>query len=350
MAKKPAQGLPDVFAKPGGAPARGTPLEDLPPTAANTDAYTSGGSESALDPAAAPAGAVPPASEPPKPAHQASQAAPGHAPTRARSSAAAAKPRRATGVGSVPGLVWAILIVSLSAPLWEGTALSSLGIRTQSERIAAQNAADLMRQDARVATLERQLASTNTQLDTMRADLALATLRSTQAAGQARAVALLRLADALRGSDPFADELAVMRAVGADTGKLQPLLTQLAPYATTGVPTFVQLSQQLRSLRDTVARSVRQANPGTWMDLISWTGLSAPQAPVQVDPGLRAAQLGLTRLALGDINGAVEQVAQVDDPFQADFADWVAAAKGRLAADAMLREIDNGIARPAGTP
>ena len=345
MAKKPVQGLPDVFAKPGGAPARGTPIEDLPTTAANTDAYTPVGSGPAVDTAAGPADAGASITAPPTPGPGAAQAPPRPARPAA---AAAARPGRGAGLGAVPNLVWVILIVSLSAPLWEGPLLSGLGIRTQAERIAAQNAADLARQDARVAALERQIASTGTQLDAMHADLALATLRASQAAGQARAVAVMRLADALRGSDPFAEELAVLRAVGGDTGKLQPLLTQLAPYATTGVPTLAQLFQQLRTLRDSVARSARQANPGSWMDLISWAGLSATQTPVPVDPGLRAAQLGLTRLTAGDVSGAIAQLSQVDDAYQADFADWIAAAKGRLAADATLREIASGIGRPAG--
>jgi hypothetical protein len=262
---------------------------------------------------------------------------------------AAAKPGRGTGVGGIPGVVWGILIISLSAPLWEGAVLSSLGIQTQTNRIAAQNAAGLARQDARVAGLEHQLASTNTQLDAMRADLALATLRATQAAGEARTVAMLRLADALRGSDPFATELSAIRAVGGDTGKLQPLLVQLAPYATTGAPTLGQLLQQLRGLHDSVARAVRQANPGSWMDLINWTGLNGQQPPAQIDPSLRAARLGLSSLAAGDIPGAIQQVSQVADAFQADFTDWVAEAKARLAADATLQEIDVQIARPAGT-
>jgi hypothetical protein len=349
MAKKPAHGLPDVFAKPGGAPARGTPLEDLPTAEANPDAHTPMAADSAAAPPAGTAGAAPLPSEPPRIGPGASQARP----IPAGLPAAADKPGRRTGIGrtgigGVPGLVWGILIVSLSAPLWEGVVLPSLGIRTQAERLTAQNTADLARQDARVAALEHQLASTNTQLDTMRADLALATLRATQAAGEARAVALLRLADALRGSDPFANELSVLRTVGGDSGKLQPLLAQLGPYATTGVPTSGELFQQLRTLRDSVASAVRQANPGSWMDVISWTGLSASQPSVHVDPGLRAAQLGLTHLAAGDINGAIEQIGQINDAFQADFGDWIAAAKGRLAANAALREIGNGISRPAG--
>ena len=58
MAKKPVHGLPDVFAKPGGAPARGTPIEDLPTDEANPDAHTPMAADSAAAPPAGTAGAA----------------------------------------------------------------------------------------------------------------------------------------------------------------------------------------------------------------------------------------------------------------------------------------------------
>jgi hypothetical protein len=364
MGRKPAPGLPDVFAKPGGAPARGISLEDLPTTADDKEAHealeheapeadpipepiatASAAATSAAYATSGTSGSTP--SPAPAPSH--SPADPAHGPTVAAAEAATTgeAPGRRT---RVPAIVWVVLIASLTAPLWEGTVLSGLGIHTPSARSAARNTTALEQQDARLTTLEQRLTSTTTQLDAMRANLTLAIQRATDATSQARAVALLRLADALRGAAPFATELAVVRATGSDTGKLQPALTQLAPYATTGAPTIDQLQRELRVLYDSVARAVRQANPASWTDLMNWAGLSGTQPPAQIDPNLRAARLGLTRLAVGDVTGAIEQANQVDGAYQTDFADWTLEANARLAADTALREIDTLVARPAGTP
>jgi len=315
MVRKAAAGLPDVFAKPGGAPQRGILLEDLPTTAS------------------APESPIP---EAPAPTASAAPVEP---------IAAAATPASPPS-NRVPALVWAVLVISLTAPLWEGAVLAQLGIHTPAERAAAQNAADLARQDTTLATLEQRLASTMTQLDATRADLALASQRAAEASTQARAEALLRLADTLRGPTPFGTEFAVLRAAGT----APPMLMQLAPYAATGAPTVDQLARDLRSLHDGLDRAIRQANPGSWMDLINWTGLNGRSPAVPIDPDLRAARLALGRLAIGDITGAIEQANQIDGPFQAAFADWVAEANARLAADSALRQIDTLIARPPATP
>ncbi len=419
MPRKPVPGLPDVFAKPGGAPSRGTPIEDLPtfaddsaahgarpgepiaeptaptsaalsdapphpaasplvalppvatpPAAQSSAAHSSAAQSSAAQsstilppaappPAAQPAAAhssaappeLPPLSQHPvSPAHNASPAAAktslGKAPDNAPARASAAKPAH----GGVSVIVWVLLAASLTAPLWERQVLSGLGIHTQSARSAAENATALAQQGARLAMLEQRLASTTTQLDALRADLALTSLRATEATTQARAVALLRLRDALRAATPFGIELAVLHATGGDTGKLQTALAQLAPYATTGAPSLDQLQREFRILNDSVARAFRQANPGSWMDFINLSRLGGASPPAQLDPNVRAAQLGLSRLAVGDVPGAIEQASQVDGAYQTDFADWVAEAKGRLAADTALREIDNLITHPASTP
>ena len=321
MVRKPAPGLPDVFARPGGAPQRGTSLEDLPNTAISD----------------------PPAPEPPAPMSPAPMSPVPESPVP---TPPVPESRAQPPSSRVPALVWIVLVISLTAPLWEPPVLAGLDIPTPSERAAAQNAADLARQDVTLATLEQRLASTMTQLDATRADLALASQRAAEASTQARAEVLLRLADTLRGPAPFGAELAVLRAAGTT----QPVLTQLAPYGATGAPTIDQLARDLRNLHDGMERAIRQANPGSWMDLINWTGVNGRQPPVPIDPDLRAARQALSRLAVGDIAGAIEQVNQIDGPFQPGFADWAAEAHARLAADSALREIDALIAHPAATP
>lgn len=139
MARKPGPGLPDVFAKPGGAPPRGTSIEDLPASASHPE-------EAAAEPAQVEAGAdrgpvvseadvttdMP--TEPPAP--QTENSPPPPVSTHADRGVV-----RRSRFGDVPALVWGILVVSLSAPLWEGAVLSALGIRSPLEQVVAQDSA-----------------------------------------------------------------------------------------------------------------------------------------------------------------------------------------------------------------
>jgi hypothetical protein len=242
-------------------------------------------------------------------------------------------------------MVWVVLAVSLTAPLWENPLLASLGVRGTAERSAERTATMVAQDTARLAALEQRLAATTAQLDAMRAGVATATQRAADASAQARTVALLQLANALRGSAPFASELAALRATGGDTGALQPTLSLLTPYAATGAPTIDELLRELRNLNDGIAHAIGQANPGSWMDVIAWTGLGGRQPSSRIDPSLRAIQQAAARLATGDIAGGIEQASQVGDAYQAAVADWVMEAKSRLAADAALQQIDAAIAR-----
>ncbi len=345
MTRKPTFGLPDVFAKPGGAPARGTAIEDLPDHAADPAADAASHDWLATEPVGAAFGATAtPAPPPPPPPAAPYQAA--TAPSRKPAAKSAPRARLA----GVPRIVWFILLASLTAPLWESSLLSGIGISTPDQRIEARGIEAQRQQDVRIGALEQRLVSATTQIDALRADVALVSQHAIQANTEARAMALLRLADVLRGAGPFNAELAVLRATGGDAGALRPVLAQLAPYAATGAPTPDQLLREMRILNDSMARSYRQANPRSWMDVINWTGLNGTQPAVQIDPSIRAAQLGLSRVTVGDIAGAIEQASMVDGAYQTDFADWVTEAKARVAADAALREIGSQIARPSTTP
>jgi hypothetical protein len=334
MGRKPAPGLPDVFAKPGGAPARGTSIEDLPRAAEEPMWPEPPMWQPAADSIAAETATAPPPRAPTAPAYP-----------------AATEPAAAAGkrgpVGGVPVVVWVLLIVSITAPLWEGSVLPALGIHSPGDRAAARSIAAVAQQDVRLTVLEQRLAAAIAQLDAMRQQVATGTRDAAEAATQARAVAMLRLADRLHSSSPFIAELTVLRTTGGDAGALQPILTQLVPYAATGVPALDQLQRELQSLNDAVTHAVRQANPGSWKDLINWTGLNGVQPPAAIDPSLRAVQQAQIRLATGDITGAIEQASQVEDTYQAEVADWIIEAKVRMAADAALRQIDTMIAHPS---
>lgn len=377
MAKKPTAGLPDVFAKPGNAPARGTPLEDLPESAEQLVAQAA----TAIDPpatqpaasshavtapiaaepvaaaapvapepvvakpaAAAPAAATPIVATPVEPPRMSPPPSMDHTPTNHPTTPAAERigDHRNTPLfgDAAQTVAWIAVAIALSAPLWEGTVLWSIGIRTPAVRAADHDAAALAQQDAKLVAVEQRLAATTTQLDAMRTALATATQRATEATAEVRTLAMLRLGDALRGSNPFATELGLLRAPGSDTGGLAPALARLEPYAATGVPTLGQLQQDLLGLYKKMTRATDQATQGSWMGLISWTGLGGTQAAPRTNPTISAAWASVTRLAAADLAGAIEQASQVGGTFQSAFTDWVADAKARLAADQVLRQID----------
>ncbi len=105
MARRPGPALPDVFARPGAAPARGTPIEDLPQDAAPPE------------PVAEPPPPPPPAIEP-QPVRYQTARRPGC---------------RAPEVAPSP-LAIVALVISLTAPFWADYLLPIIGIRTTRSR------------------------------------------------------------------------------------------------------------------------------------------------------------------------------------------------------------------------
>jgi hypothetical protein len=354
MAKKPTPGLPDVFARPGDAPARGTPIEDLPANANDATAPQYPGNDTAAyPPATEPSSANPgPMSAEPGGAAATTSASPlpPHAPLPPGSAARTGESSGSGWIRGIPAVVWIILIVSVTAPLWGGFVRSGLGIHTPTDRTVARSVTSLARQDARLGVLEQRVGATTTQLDALRTELAAANQRAAKAAAEAHALALMRLADLLHSSEPFGPELSVVRAARGDGPTLQAILVELGPYAANGAPMPDQLLRELQSLHSGLVRVVRRANPGTWMDLVRWTGLYyGTQPPKPADPSVHAVDLALGSLTSGDIGGAIEQLSQVDTIYQANFADWIAEAKARVLADAAIQQIDIMIARASGT-
>jgi hypothetical protein len=335
VAPKPKAGLPDVFAKPGDAPVRGTPIEDLPPTSETTAVSD----EQGATPVTAMAGE--PASSPAPEMAQVTGAHTQAPPIPPTGHAGSSRQGTAT-------LVFAsvALVVSLTAPFWEGTVLASVGINTPAMTMSEQVAVVLARQDAKLAGAEQRLAAATAQVDAIKGAVATATVRTQEVTAQARSLAMLRLADALQGSRPFAAELATLHATGDVSDDLKPMLTALEPYAATGIPTLGQLQQDFLALYDGVSRVTRQSAQTSWLDLISWTGLSGLPEAARTNPTLVALSTGLSRLAAQDIDGAIEQASLVGGNFQASFADWIADAKARVAANRTLRKVEELASKP----
>jgi hypothetical protein len=317
MARRPGPALPDVFARPGAAPARGTPIEDLPQDAAPPE------------PVAEPPPPPPPAIEP-QPVRYQPPAAPVAAP---RSSAFT--------------LAIVALVISLTAPFWADYLLPIIGIRTTQSRIAEQDALAVTRQQARSEDVSLRLAALSAQITSLQTALANATRQTEQTAAMTRTMALVRLSETLRRPMPFGAELALVRASGTDLGDVKPLLDRIEPYAATGIPGTTQLRQDFHTLADQVVRTDHALMPASWMNnLATWAHLrtASPPAPAG-DPSLDLLRDATARLADGDVAGALEQATQLSDTYKPAFASWIEDAQARVAADTLAERTDDMVTK-----
>ncbi len=330
MARKPQTELPDVFAKPGQAPQRNTPIEDLPKPAEPAPAQPRAPSGDQPAPAAAtPALPVPaPAARPASPP----RAVPPPCPAPSRSAA--------RGVAMLAG---AAVLVALLAPLLEDDLLGHYGFATPAFRAQHETALMLSRQEQKLRELEQRLNEAVAQLTATSADLQQSAMRSTDGVAWGRLLSLGRVADALRGPTPFAVDLAIAKSVGAGIDEFQPDLGKLSAYANTGVPTFADLNREFRRIADEALRPGRGILPTGLVrrltELNQWTSSSPPPA----DPTPELVQSATARLNDGDLAETIALVRQVSGAYQGAFAGWLQDAQARVNADALVRRIDRSL-------
>lgn len=371
MARKPPPSLPDVFAKPGAAPSRGTAIEDLPqvvevappPPVSEPEPPPRAVAQpapmpptSSPPPVPAPATIVqpdpeprqPPPLEPPRIVVQPQpEPSPFPAPPVAESwPAPAAAPPPASRRGMV--LATVAVAVALTTPFWEDSVLSILGIRTPAGRATEQATLVALRMERRTEDIAQRLSAAMAQMTRQQAEFTAAMQRADHAGTLIRTMALVRLSDTLRRPVPFAAELAVARASGSDLGDLQPLLDQIAPYADTGIPGTTQLRQEFRTLLDQVSRAAPTGPAPSWMaSLASWTHLRSPPAPLpaDTDPSLDLLRAAAARLADVDTAGAIEQARQISEAYRPTFANWLGDAQARVAADTLAERVSDMVTK-----
>ena len=391
MARKPPA-LPDVFARPGAAPARGTAIEDLPlpppepvmepevlmaepvvepkpamprepvmepeiPMAPEPVAEPVMPPEPVMkpEPAIARAAAPPPApplqAEPPPPAPPIVAVTPKPPAEEPYVPPVAATPAKSAG-GRALTLALIALVVSLSAPFWEDRVLSSLGIHTPAGRAVEQGTLAVLQQDRRTEDIAQRLSTATTQMARQQMEFTNAMQRADRAATLIRTMALVRLSDTLRRPMPFAAELAVVRASGTDLGELKPLLDQIEPYADTGIPGTTQLRQDFRALYDPIARGGGGAAQASWMgNLATWTHLrSATPAQPEGAQSLELLRTASARLADIDIAGALEATRGVSDAYKPAFANWMDDAQARVAADSLAERASDMVTQALRPP
>lgn len=352
MARKPPASLPDVFAKPGQAPARGTPIEALPRKGQHKEGWAApdpprlGGPDGV--PAASVTGPRPEAGMIPgtgagddwgkvatmDPAPQSSPGlsrGPGIPSISSAETPPAPPPR-----GPAWRIAIAALCVSLTTPFWHDSVLRGFGWFTALDREQQTDTIAISAQERRLREVEQRLTATTGQLSRAQADLLRAERQQRDATDWTRRMLLLRLSEALRQGAPFMTELAITRSAGAGTADIAPTLDLIAPYAPIGVPTRADLERDFRRLTDPVLRPYRALNPMAWARS-AW-GFFPFTQPADRDPARDAMREAAEYVRLGDIHGAAQllRTANVEETI----AGWLADADARAAADMLIRRVE----------
>jgi hypothetical protein len=244
------------------------------------------------------------------------------------------------------------MVVALTAPFWEGALLPILGVRTPLERVAEQNGLALTQQSQHAADLDDRLAVATAQIAKLQAELVGANQRAQQAATLTSMIALVRLSDTLRRPMPFAAELAVVRASGANLGDMKPLLDQIEPYAGTGIPGEAQLQRDFNTLFNQATHSDHGLMPTDWVNnLAVWARLRGPAPPPPpAEPSIALLRVASARIADGDLATALQQVRELSDPYKPLFASWVEDAQARVAAGTLADRVSDMVAKTLRPP
>lgn len=184
--------------------------------------------------------------------------------------------------------------------------------------------------------------------------------RSTPVAGKSPALLLAvgQLRAALRGSGPFDVELDALRAVAADdpevSGAVAALVAALTERAREGVPTLDVLRAGFAAIAGPVVRADDAPEEASRVErwISRFTSLVTVR-PVGGDvPGDSADAVvarAEARLAEGDLAAAVAEVEGLEGAPAEAAADWLAAARARLAAERALAALDARAVAALGT-
>lgn len=233
-------------------------------------------------------------------------------------------------------LAAAAVIVALTGPMWVPTILGSLNWQS-AESI------EQARQRDQIAQLTRQSASADQRLKA--AEAAIQKLTTEFAATQQQVgklsdamgrSAAADLATGLQLSGGFARQLAAARAAIPASSPMAPMLEQIAPFADTGIPAMERIRG--RFIRAAAAAGVvDSAGPMGW---IRRAVFSAPAEPASPQAEKFAAIETLLRD--GDLAGAVTLARTVDAPRPEWLTAWIEEAQARVAADALVRQLNAG--------
>lgn len=204
----------------------------------------------------------------------------------------------------------------------------SAGLQSLSERVARLEQA--MTQTAALESHVRTLTSQAQRLQENFSDV------------NATVLAVGQLAEAVNAGQPFVRPLAAVRALVADDPDMADAVNALQAHAATGVATVPALAARFPATADAVARAAPVTEGEAWTDrvvnqfatllTIRTIGSTAARSG-GLDAALSEAQIALDG---GDLATAVAIVGDIEGSAAAPAAEWLAAARARLAADQAL--------------
>ena len=175
----------------------------------------------------------------------------------------------------------------------------------------------------------------------------LADLRAGAAAnrsGPALVLAVGQMREALRTSEPFAEELEAVQALAADDPAVAEALAAFPGRAEAGIPTAAELAARFDGVAGAVVRAAAAARDGGWVEQ-ALAGLASVvtvrptgEEVGGTGPGAAVARAE-ARLAAGDLDGAVAALASLRGPAAAAAAGWLDGARARLAAERGLKAL-----------
>lgn len=222
------------------------------------------------------------------------------------------------------------LIVALTGPLWVPAVWGTINIRSSVEIQAEQNRNDITGLERAVAAADQRAKAAEAAAAALRTDLGrmeqrLGTMREALAAGAA-----IDLARALRGDDGFARELSALRGFLGPAPDIADMLTAIAPFAETGVPSAQSLRYQFLAH----AYGASGASAMAWLRRA--ISLSAPDPAEATNPNITEAD---TLLRDDDILGAMAALRRIE-PRPAWLDTWLKQASARAAVDTLLPRLD----------
>jgi hypothetical protein len=173
------------------------------------------------------------------------------------------------------------------------------------------------------------------------------TAMADSAARQALSAAALR--DTVLSGAPFSAELAQAKSLGAGDN----VLTPLAPFAVSGVPTAQSLSQELRALLPAMLKSSGAPTPeGGFLERLEANAVKLVRIrPVDAPPGDDVAAV-LARIeidtAKADIPATLADLGKLAEATRAPAQAWLAKANARRVALATARQYAADAARSLG--
>jgi hypothetical protein len=192
--------------------------------------------------------------------------------------------------------------------------------------------------------LSSSLAALTTRVEPIEAQMGDAGARELAS----RAIAVTQLKAAMDRGAPFETELAAVAGLVAEGTDLAPL----AAKAATGVPTRTELRARFGAAARAMSATLDRPADGDMVDtlLSNARSLVSIRTPGESGSATPDAALGRmeARVDAGDLAGALEAYQGLPEPAKAAGADWVADAKARLAADALVDGVTRDVLKSLG--